>query len=295
MGDGAGDVLIVSAATVLAANTGKSISLSGIEIIEAPGAATISADLLSGQTYTVRSDDGAAATITVEVGSTTNINLSTLVESTATGTKVTGHTFVTNASSKTAAHSITGMDNAINTITGSTAADTLIGGAKADTINGGLGDTLTGGTGNDTFDVSGATGASATSFVTITDFVTNCSAIASVDVLNMTGGTPVLAAALTRYSQTDGIFTKTGASLSDFVTAVLAAESGGANEDVYAFATGSDLYIYSVGASKTVTTDNVLVKLTGIVTLGLGVKVATMATAGYVTVTKVRLNQSTTL
>ncbi len=285
MGDGAGDVLIVSVGTILAANSGKSITLSGIEIIEAPGAATISADLLSGEAYTVRSDDGTAATITVEVGSTTNINLSTLVESTAAGTKVTAHTFVTNASSKTAAHSITGMDNAINTITGSTAADTLIGGARADAINGGLGDTLTGGAGNDTFNVSGATGASATSFVTITDFVTNSSATASVDVLNMTAGTPLLAAALTGYTQTDGIFTKTGASLSDFVTAVLAAEAGGADEDIYAFATGSDLYIYSVGADNTVTTDNVLVKLAGVVTLGLGVEVATINTAGYVTVT----------
>ena len=289
MGDGTNDTLIFTGNSTLAANTGKSISLSGIETIQfnvdGAGAGTIGANLLSGQTYKITSNDGTAGTVTVEVTSATTIDLSTLVESTASGTKVTGHTFVTDASTKTSAYSITGMNNAINTITGSTAADTLIGGAKADTINGGLGDTLTGGAGNDTFDVSGASGASATSFVTITDFVTNSSATASVDVLNMTAGTPLLAAALTGYTQSDGIFTKTGASLSDFVTAVLAAEAGGTAQDIYAFATGSDLYIYSVGASLTATTDNVLVKLAGVVTLGLGVEVGTIATAGYVTVT----------
>jgi hypothetical protein len=286
MGDGSGDVLGVATSAVLAANSGKTITLSGIETLQFNGNSTVGADLLTGQTYKLQAD-GASKTysITVEVGSTATIALASLVETTETAKTVGGMTFVTDASSKSSAYSITGMDNAINTITGSTAADTLIGGSKADTINGGLGDTLTGGAGNDTFNVSGATGASATSFVTITDFVTNSSATASVDVLNITAGTPLLAAALAGYSLTDGIFTKTGASLSDFVTAVLAAEAGGQPEDVYAFATGSDLYIYSVGADETVTTDNVLVKLTGVVTLGLGVEVATIATAGYVTVT----------
>lgn len=287
MGDGSGDVLDVLASTVLAANSGKSITLSGIETLQLSGASTIGADLLTGQTYKLQADGAAKSyAITVEVGSATTVNLASLVETSETAKTVGGMTFSTSSSSKTAAYSITGLDNAKNTLTGSAnAADTLIGGTKADTLNGGLGDILTGGAGNDTFAVTGATGASATSFVTITDFLTNSSATASVDVLDVTAGTPVLAAALTGYTQTDGIFTKTGASLSDFVTAVLAAEAGGTNEDVYAFATGSDLYIYSVGADKAVTTDNVLVKLAGVVTLGLGVEVATIATAGYVTVT----------
>jgi len=287
MGDGT-DTLIIPANAVLAANTGKTIALSGIETLQLSGTgSTVAADLLTGQTYKLEAD-GASKTysITVEVGSSSTINLASLVETSETAKTVGGMTFVTSASSKNSAYNITGMDNAINTITGSTAADTLIGGSKADTINGGLGDTLTGGAGNDTFDVSGATGASATSFVTITDFVTNSSATASVDVLNMTAGTPLLGGALTGYTLSLGINTKSGASVSDFVTAVLAAEAAGATaENVYAFATGSDLYLYTIGADNTVTTDNVLVKLAGIATVGIGVEVATVATAGYVTVT----------
>jgi len=284
MGDGT-DTLEIVASTVLAANTGKSISLSGIEVIQVNADATIGADLLSGKTYTVQSDDGTADNITVEVTSATTIDLSTLVESTVTAKLLTGHTFITNASAKTSGYNITGANNAINTITGSaTAADTLVGGAKADTINGGLGDTLTGGAGNDLFDVSGtaAGGATATNFVTITDYATNSSATAYVDRIELPS-TPVIATTgLSGWNDaSDGIFTKTGATVSDFVTVVKAATFSAHN--TYAFATGTDLYIYDVGATSA-TSDDVLVKLTGIVTLGLGVEPTANAisTAGFV-------------
>jgi hypothetical protein len=285
-GDGTDTLALTTGANIRPA-TDKTVTVTGLEVIDfvtASASATVGAALLNGAAYTIQSSAGAASgTLTVYPTSNTTIDLSKLVATTDSTKSVSGLVYSVDVSSKSSGYTILGAAGSKNTLLGGTGADSLVGGGKADAISAADSDTITGGAGNDTFNLTSASGATATKFVTVTDYAV--STTAAVDTLVFTGSTGgALAATLTGYTASNGIFTKSGATVADFVTAVQAAESGGAVKDVYAFSTGSDVYVYSTGASKTVLTDDVMVKLTGIGAVGIGIEMGGFATAGYIQV-----------
>jgi len=286
-GDGT-DTLVLTTGAKLQPATDKTVAVTGLEVIDfasATAAVEVGASLLNGAAYSVQNSGTAASgnQITVKASSATTIDLSKLVASSDSTKSVSALTYIVDVSAKSSGYTILGAVGSKNTFTGGTGADSLVGGTKADNISAADSDTITGGTGNDTFNLTSASGATATKFVTVTDYAV--STTAAVDTLVFTGSTGgALAATLTGYTASNGIFTKSGATVADFVTAVQAAESGGAVKDVYAFSTGSDVYVYSTGASKTVLTDDVMVKLTGIGAVGIGIEMGGFATAGYIQV-----------
>jgi Ca2+-binding RTX toxin-like protein len=161
--------------------TADDITISGLEniTISEDGSdashATLSADMLNGQSYTITSDDAdedatAAVTLNIDVAATdTAIDFSGLTIA-GDAKAATIDATVIDANLNTAATSIVGT-SVKDTITGSSAAantidggagndiivggdvvDTITGGAGNDSITGGLkGDILTGGAGSDTF------------------------------------------------------------------------------------------------------------------------------------------------
>jgi len=176
LGDGT-DTLVMQSGTKLITGTAGSVSLSGVEGIRilqngVTGTDQISASVLSGKTYNITaSAAGAAGALDVVVLATdTVVDLSTLNGSTAADTTIEGMTFITNAGSNTSKVSIKGMTKAINTITGSSVADALVGGDLNDSFvyltdsvlfnaAGAAIDTITGGAGNaDVLTVGGTTG-----------------------------------------------------------------------------------------------------------------------------------------
>lgn len=146
-GAGTLDTVIIAAADM---TTGTSITLSGVERLDFDtGSVTVDNSLLSGQSYIVTNiaDTGAVA-ITVDLGTDTVSDLSTLVIDTAQLASGTD-SFVVSGAAATSAVTLTGtlLDD---TLTGSAYNDTLVGGAGADTITGGTGnDTITAGEGID--------------------------------------------------------------------------------------------------------------------------------------------------
>jgi len=195
MGDGAGDTLVLDDGTVLTKGTG-SITVTGVETIRVEastsGATKIDAALLSAQTYALQTGNGstkADLTLTAVVSSSaTALDFTTLVPSTALATAFgptsssstsTGSTLAIDANANSAAISIKGITGAKNSITGSAAAgDTLVGGSKDDTFtysnsnllfaNKALLDSIDGGAGNDTLTVTTGTIASTDSFAGLT-------------------------------------------------------------------------------------------------------------------------------
>ena len=140
MGAGTADTLVLGNDTQLVTGSAGSITLAGIEsIVFTTGADTadIQASLLNGATYNVAASlPSATQTVDVIVAATdTTVDLSKLVESTATASEVAGMTFITDASANTAAVAITGLDGAKNKISASAAAgDVITGGDKSDEV-----------------------------------------------------------------------------------------------------------------------------------------------------------------
>lgn len=261
-----------------------SVSISGVENVEMTTTLSIQDSLISGQSWSLKA--GATTAVTVGVAeSTTSIDLSKLLVKTANVTHINGSTFTVDASGAAAGVTVLGAKIAKNDLSGSTeGANKLVGGDFDDTLTGGhAADTLTGGDGADTFELAASVGASATKYVTITDFEVNDGAPAAVDVLDFgtTGGS--IATTLSGFTATGNILTKNNSTLADFVAAVEAAEST-ATDDAFVYLTGSDVYVYSVGADLTTTEDNVLVKLVGVGRFGIDAETAA-ATAGAITLT----------
>jgi len=158
-------------------------------------------------------------------------------------------------------------------ITGSAGIDTLAGGDAADIINGGAGndiitggkgnDVLTGGAGNDTFQfAAGDSGITSTLFDTITDY-SNGTVVGTTDKIVFSDGAGIVGVSpLAGFTLNNGVATKSGATLDDFITAVQGAAATA--ESTYAFVVGSDTYVYNIGATAA-TTDDTLIKLVGVV------------------------------
>jgi S-layer protein len=180
---------------------------------------------------------------------------------TITGTSTGVNTIVATASLKPVIISVGGTANtASNSLTGSALADTISGGAGDDTITSGGGlDTLTGNGGKDTFVIADGSG-TATNRVVITDYVRTASS-GSSDLLDFTGTAVVSAITATGWTVTNGVYTKAGASVADFYTALSVA--GSTALSVAAFANGGNTYVLYTGAGTTVA-DDVFVELIGV-------------------------------
>jgi len=284
------DTLVLKSAITLNAASGKTISLSNIESINydsTGGVTSIDVGLLSGKSYLLKDVTAATpGTITTKLGTATSVDLSKLTSAVADASEIEGDSFVTDASSSTTLTSYIGANIAKNTYTGSTTtAATVVGGQFVDTftVKAGMG-TFTGGAGKDVYNLSAATGASATKFVTITDFAVQTGAGVQDSLKFTTAGTAGVnsGAGLTGWTNSaNGIYTKADATVADFVTAAKAITYAN-HGDYVAAAFGSDVYIYSTGADKAVTTDDIMVKLTGVATLGVGIQDNANGTAGYI-------------
>lgn len=159
-------------------------------------------------------------------------------------------------------------------ITGSSGIDTIVGGAAADIISAGTGndivtggagnDVLTGGAGNDVFNFAAAdSGITSTLFDTITDY-SNGTVVATTDTITFTSAAGVVGAtAIAGWTINAGVASKSAATLADFVAAAQTVNTANAT---YAFVSGSDTYVYNVGANGTTSTaDDTMIKLVGVV------------------------------
>ena len=242
LGEGTADKLKFQASTTLYKGTGT-LTLAGVEAIEFNATTTtaqgIQASLLNGQTYKVTaSATGANNTITVKVGSTdATVDLSTLVGSTDVSNSVAGMTFVTSASSNTAAIAITGMDEAANTITGSTVG----------------GDVLTGGIKADTFVVAGDDLLFSSDNKMLDTYVGGASASKTYDAISLgTTGTAVTIVALDDWSKATGVEQITAVENTSVVSITLgaSAETAGISRVVLAGGT-TDNNVLNVAAYST--------------------------------------------
>lgn len=201
---------------------------------------------------------GADISAVALVNSIAEVDASAMtVASTANGVKVSIATGGTNGVK------ITGSAG-IDTLVGSDAADIINGGTGNDVITGGKGnDVLTGGAGNDTFSFAAAdSGITSTLFDTITDY-SNGTTVGTTDkIVFSTVAGIVGTSALAGFTLNNGVATKSGATLADFVTAVQGAAATA--ESTYAFVVGSDTYVYNIGTTAA-TTDDTLIKLVGVV------------------------------
>lgn len=206
LGDGT-DILAMQANTKLITGATGSISLAGVETIRLVATNTtaandqISASVLSGKTYDiVAGSAGANGIYGIIVESTdTSVDLSTLKGSTAPDTTIEGMTFVIDdKASTTQGISIKGVTKAINTITGSSVADVLVGGDLNDSFiyltddllfnaAGASIDSIAGGAGNaDVLTVGGTTTAAFT--IANTDVFTGITGVERiVSAANATG------------------------------------------------------------------------------------------------------------
>jgi len=284
-GDGTGDELVLTKAIELNAASGKTQTITGFEKLTYDSTTgtvaikSIDAALISGKTYELKDGAGTetANTMTIKVGtSTAAIDLSGLTVATANKAAVNNDAFVIDSAATTSLLNIIGSNVTLNTITTSSAvAQAVVGGALVDTITVKAGfATITTGAGNDSVDVTAATGASATKFTTITDFTPTAATgtvTAVKDALVIAAGvntvlTTAIAAGWTVLldpaANTSNIQFKSGATLAQFVTAASAATNAGGANNVTAWSDGADLWIYSAGASNA-TTDDIMVKLVG--------------------------------
>lgn len=283
------NTLVIKNASNLNASNGKTISINNIQTLEYDTATAIDANLLSGSTYLLKDNHSAGSTITVTTSDTktTSVDLSTLSAALADSAVVAKTTFSADLSGSTVLTSYIGSSVAKNNITTSANVNaTYVGGSKVDAfvVKAGEG-TFTGGAGADTYDLTLAKGATATKFTTITDFaVENASGNVDALTLGSTAGILISAANLgAGWTVTSGVATKAGSTLATFLTAFDTYEvASGANGDTIAYASGSDLYI-AYDADQ-VTGKDVVVKLTGIATIGVGYEVGGAAHAGYVSI-----------
>jgi Ca2+-binding RTX toxin-like protein len=151
-------------------------------------------------------------------------------------------------------------------ITGSTGADSIVGGSGADTITGGTGiDTLTGGAGADTF-VFGTDGSiyspnsPNTAQDSIIDFTSGTDLIRFAGAVDKTIGT-ITGGQVDNY----GFATFNSVlSYSAKVSALQVSDNTKKAQIVTLFADGTDTYVFFAGARADITTDDQVIKLTGV-------------------------------
>ena len=152
VGGAGNDTVYLKADSTADLSTSTKVTLSGVEVIQFSKniTTTFAASVLSGQSFTVKSDAaGATTSVLVAKGtsSTTTIDLS----------KLSIDQTITNAINQV---TIDGTANTATseTLTGTSIADSISGGSKADTIVAGNGqDTVTGGAGADYIDITETT------------------------------------------------------------------------------------------------------------------------------------------
>ena len=169
---------------------------------------------------------------------------------------------------------ITGT-NGVDTLVGGDGADVILAGTGNDNVTGGKGnDVMTGGAGNDVFlFADGDSGITSTLFDTITDYSNGTVAGTTDTIKGITGAFVVGTTAVAGWTLNAGVLSKSGATLSDFITA---AAAGDVAHETYAFVVDNDTYVYNNGANDDGSTaDDVLIKLVGVV----GVSVVTVDTA----------------
>jgi len=284
MGDGTSDKLVLLDGVDVDPSSGKTISLSGIEIIELnvtdagvanTVVAAIGADVVDGKSFTIQGNT-AGNVSTIAVGLTTadtTVDLSTLVETTETGKTVAATIWTMDASSKLAGYNLTGMSSAKNVLKGAVGfTNTLIGGSKIDAFTAGNeDDTITAGAGIDTYDLTSATGGTSTKFVTITDFAVNATTAGGGETLQLPGTATVFAGATGTWVLAGGFVTKAGGTLEQFITNAVewigtaeAGAAGAGDNKALAFVSGNNTYVYYAGDDGAVSTDDIVVKLTGV-------------------------------
>jgi len=239
----------------LTAAAAKTVNVSGNQGLDLTGATIgtaitkVDASGLTGTSNAFSFTTGALVAATASAPSAT-----------ITGTSTGVNTIIATSSLKPVIISVGGSANtASNALTGSALGDTISGGAGDDVITGGGGlDNLTGGGGSDQFVIADGSGTSG-SPVVITDFVRTATA-GTNDILSLTGNEAVAANAITGWTVSSGVYTKAGASLSDFWTAAAANFSALA---AGAFESGGNTYVFYQGAT-TASTDDVYIQLTGV-------------------------------
>jgi Ca2+-binding RTX toxin-like protein len=265
-GVGTADTLSVSAGTDFS-GTGTVLTLTNVENIAfsatAGGIVTFTAaQLLAGQTYSIKGSTGTADNLTV-VGTktTTAMDASKLTLDTAV------ETVTLNGANGTVPQTLTGVFGTSslktqNSIAGGAAADIIVGGGSNDTITGNSGaDTVTGNGGVDTFIyASGDTGtASATVYDVITDFTKGTDLIQFTGAANIAPTNVNLTAAAGKAAITPNsvaTFVSTETTLAQHLTSINAtlgtAPAAGTS---VVWSEGSDTFLLVKGAS------DVLVKL----------------------------------
>lgn len=167
----------------------------------------------------------------------------------------------------------TGGSNILKTGTG---ADSINAGAGIDEITAGAGvDTMTGGSDADTFKfTAGSSGGapSATVFDTVTDFVSNTDVIDFTDVSLTIAATSADAATGTAKILPTGkaTFVEADDTLAERITATESALSPTAGRSAL-FTYGSDSYVFVSDANDGVTTNDTLIKLSGVTGTSLGI------------------------
>jgi len=194
------------------------------------------------------------------VNSIAEVDASGMTQSAVTGTGLT----VSIATGGTNGVKITGSKG-VDVITGGDGADVIDGGTGNDTITGGIGnDQITLGAGNDNVKIDEADGsATASNYDTIFDYSNGTSAGTTDTITYVDGAGAVgIATGMTGWTVTDGVATKTGATLADFITAAAAADTA---DNVVVFWDGTNSWVYNNGGNDdTDTTDDSLIKLVGV-------------------------------
>ena len=264
-GEGVNDTLAVTLAGT-AAGTLKLADFKNIEIIQVTGtAAGTNSDLVD---LTVAT--GYAETVTINQLATVssaavNVNFNTATAGTIDTTNIKFLGATGSISGKTAGLSVTGSSGN-DTITASKySSETIFSSGGSDTINLIASASRTSGV-VDTINVTTGTGTS-TNGTAISNYVFG----SGKDLIDVAGTAAAWNTAITGWTITNGVLTKTGATVADFYAAVGGVTTTG---EVAAFASGGNTYVFA--SNSTGTTDD------GYVTL-VGVTATAVATTGAAT------------
>jgi len=290
MGEGTSDTLVLGTTAVnLRQATGKVVTISNVEAVDFQGDVTISASTITGKSWLLEeTGDNSTATITVSVASSdTAVDLGKLGYQTGKAGTIDDETFVVDASANTVDMTIIGAVVSKNTLKGGSGVNTITGGDYDDAITAGnIKDVLDGGDGADTFDLDALEGGTASSYVTIKNFEANDGAGDPVDVIDINvGGAAAIATTAELgglWTVSNGIATKSGATVASFIAAAAEFLNAGAGDEyVVAFVAGGSTWLYSSGESDLTSADDIVVKLDGVVLTGLE---AAASTAGYLVI-----------
>lgn len=230
------------------------VDLTGLTNATPTQAATINLNFDSGSTGTdtlkvTTSNSAGLTNITGTVSE--NVGLTFELDAASTGIDISGLSYgdkstINGSATATAAANITGGKGV----------DTITAGVKGGTITGGLGaDNITLGAGVDTVNVA----TSGDSTTTAYDHITGFSATATNGDILTLGSTNPWTGTAAGWTITDGVATKTDATLNDFINDFAGSDTAG----VVAFAVDGNTYVLK-SDTDTGTTNDVLVELVGV-------------------------------